>query len=421
VDALEFSVILAGAEMADKKSKWVKAEDVQGLKYLPALQQLLRRLHEDGCARDRAGNRKLHYDEYCLLVLLYLFSPVVSSLRSIVQVSSLAKVQKQLGCSRAALGSLSEATSVFDAQRLLEIIPELANSLQPVGRDARLQDLRHTLTLVDGTVLQALPRLAEAALLKRTTGSGLVKWRLHTHFEVDRLVPVRMDLTEGSGKGAADERSVLESCLQADRTYVMDRGYAKFELFNRIQAVGSSYVCRIRDNSQFQPLATRPLTADDEAAGILSDQVVHLGSPTSTHSACMDHPVRIVMVRVKPHPKRGKTGGGSAGHPSDGVLRIVTNLMDVPASMIALIYQYRWTIEIFFRFFKHVLGCRHLISHDENGIRIQTYCAIIACLVISLWSGRKPTLRTYEMICYYFSGLASEEELLAHLNTLRSP
>src|SRR5487761_207992 len=54
-----------------------------------------------------------------------------------------------------------------------------------------------------------------------------------------------------------------------------------------------------------------------------------------------------------------------------------------------------------FRFFKHILGCRHLISHDENGIEIQTYCAIIACLLISLWTGRKPTLRTYEMICYY--------------------
>jgi len=42
--------------------------------------------------------------------------------------------------------------------------------------------------------------------------------------------------------------------------------------------------------------------------------------------------------------------------------------------------------------------------------------AIIACLLIALWTGRKPTLRTYEMICFYFSGLASEEELLAHIN-----
>jgi len=84
-----------------------------------------------------------------------------------------------------------------------------------------------------------------------------------------------------------------------------------------------------------------------------------------------------------------------------------------------VLYEYRWTIEIFFRFFKHVLGCRHLLSHDEHGIEIQTYCAIIACMLISLWTGRKPTLRTYEMVCFSICGLASEDELLAHIGKLQ--
>ncbi len=47
--------------------------------------------------------------------------------------------------------------------------------------------------------------------------------------------------------------------------------------------------------------------------------------------------------------------------------------------------------------------------------------AIIACLLISLWTGRKPTLRTYEMICFYFWGWADEEELLAHIGKLPAP
>ncbi len=37
----------------------------------------------------------------------------------------------------------------------------------------------------------------------------------------------------------------------------------------------------------------------------------------------------------------------------------------------------------------------------------------------TLVTGRKPTLRTYEMVCYYFIGLADEEELLAHLAKLK--
>jgi hypothetical protein len=95
------------------------------------------------------------------------------------------------------------------------------------------------------------------------------------------------------------------------------------------------------------------------------------------------------------------------------------NLLDVPAEIIALLYHYRWTIEIFFRFFKQILGCRHLLSRSQNGIEIQTYCAIIACMLISLWTGKKPTLRTYEMICWYFVGMADLDELLAHLARLK--
>jgi hypothetical protein len=60
------------------------------------------------------------------------------------------------------------------------------------------------------------------------------------------------------------------------------------------------------------------------------------------------------------------------------------------------------------------------LSHNQNGIEIQTYCAIIACLLIALWTGKKPTLRTYEMICFYFCGMADEEELMQHIERLKS-
>jgi IS4 transposase len=209
----------------------------------------------------------------------------------------------------------------------------------------------------------------------------------------------------------------LERTIQSDHTYVMDRGYAKFTLFNKIVAAKSSYVCRLRDNSVYEVIEERPLTDTDRAAGVLNDQIVRFSN--GKMNARPDHPIRLVCIVTSPHTSRGKYRGGSTGPDSDGILRIATNLLDVPAEIIALIYLFRWTIEIFFRFFKHVLGCRHLLSHSRRGIEIQTYCAIIACLLISLWTGRKPTLRTYEMVCYYFCGLASEEELLAHLAKLK--
>jgi hypothetical protein len=397
--------------MAGRKREDVREEDVTGLKYFDKLAPLLARLHDVGCERDQAGNRQLHFDQYCMLVLLFLFNPVVRSLRAIQQASQLRNVQRKLGCLRASLGSLSEAKEVFQPERLKEIIAELGAQLQPIARDPRLKDVRHTLTLVDGTLMKGLPVLVQAALADPRTAKLKAKFRLHAQFDLERAVPIRIDVTEGIGQGEADERAVLARALESGRCYVKDRGYAKFQLFNAIVAAGSSYVCRLRDNSRYEIEEQRPLAAEDVEAGILLDALVSLGEYKGAKDR-PDHPLRLVVVKTTPHEKR-------AGPASNGSLLIATNLLDLPAWIIALIYRYRWTIEVFFRFFKHVLGCRHLLSHDPVGVEIQTYCAIIACMLISLWTGRKPTLRTYEMICHYFTGLAEEDELLAHLAKLQ--
>src|SRR5207249_5916375 len=158
------------------------------------------------------------------------------------------------------------------------------------------------------------------------------------------------------------------------------------------------------------------------AERVTSDARVTMGEG-SKKQARPDHPLRLLTIQCQPHRKAGRSQhysrAGSTGPACDGVLRLVTNLLDVPAEIIALLYCYRWTIEIFFRFFKQMLGCRHLLSHSANGIEIQTYCAIIACMLISLWTGTKPTRRTYEMICWYFIGVADLDELLAHLDKLK--
>ncbi len=139
--------------MAGKKREDVREEDVTGLKYFDKLAPLLARLRDVGCERDKAGNRTLHFDQYCMLVLLFLFNPVVRSLRAIAQASQLRKVQRKLGCQSASLASLSEAKDVFKPELLKGIIAELGDQLQPIARDPRLKDVQHTLTLVDGTLL----------------------------------------------------------------------------------------------------------------------------------------------------------------------------------------------------------------------------------------------------------------------------
>jgi hypothetical protein len=391
---------------------------IQGLKYVAQLLPLLDRLHDVGCQRDKARNRKLHFDQYCLLFLLYLFNPTVRSLRGLQQASCLRQVQRKLGCPRTSLGSLSESVAVFDPARLEGIVGELLAQV-PRRSDIGRGHVRQVLTAVDGSVVQTLASLAEAAYLKDRNGATHCAWRFHTHFEIDRGVPTRMDVTPGLNSGKNDEKQQLRSRLQADRCYVLDRWFAEFKLWNDIVAAGSSYVCRVRGNTNLEDVVEeRPVSAAASRAGVLRDIIVNVGTHHTRNSRA-NHRVRVILVRATPHKKRSGRKGGTAGPSCDGILRIATNLLDVPAEVIADIYLHRWMIELFFRFFKHVLGCRHLLSTDPVGIQIQAYCAIIACLLISLWTGGKPTLRTYEMLCFYLSGWADWDELTQHINALK--
>ena len=395
------------------------SRDIHGLKYLDRLLPLLDRLHDDGCARDTAGNRKLHYDQYVMLLLLAMFNPATRTLRALQQASTLANVRQRLGVSRTSLGAFSEAAAIFDPERLEAIVGDLLAEV-PRARSIAGDAVPQVLTAVDGSVVKTLATLADAAYLRDKTGGTHAGWRFHTHFEIDRGVPVRMDVTPALNSGKSEEKNHLKARLDADRCYVMDRWYGEFALFNGIVKAKSSYVCRIRDNSNLSDvIEERRLSDAAIAAGVIGDAVVNLG----VHSKAVarpDHPVRVVLVETTPHVKTGGRKGGTAGPPSDGILRIATNLLDVPAEIVAEIYRQRWSIELFFRFFKHLLGGKHLMSHDPAGIQIQAYCAIIACLLIHLWTGGRPNIRTCEMVFHYLTGWASLDEMLAHLEKVRS-
>jgi len=385
----------------------IKESQLQGFKYFKAIGGMLEALHDAGCQRDRAGNRQLHMDQYMSLLLLYMFNPICTSLRAVQQASELQKVQRILGCPRASLGSLSESARVFDSALMQEIIEHLSEKLKPIAGHSKLDDLPGILTAVDGTLIPALSKMTWA--LWKTNQQAV---KAHTQFDIQKHVPVKITVTDGNG----NEKEVLADHLEAGRIYVKDRGYAGLALFQQILDANSSFVCRIRDNAVYEVLEKHALTEDAKAAGIIFDRKVRLGSNAKTREQ-LSVPVRLIAVKCTPHIKRAKTGRGG---PEQGeTLFIATDRFDLDADVIALIFKHRWMIEIFFRFFKHVLGCRHLLSYCQNGIELQTYAAIIACMLIALWTGRKPTLRTYEMLCWYFTGMASEEELLAHISRLQ--
>ncbi len=383
--------------MPRQRQSPVRAEDLQGFKYFDSVLPLLARLHDAGTGGDKAHNRRLFFDQYVALMLLYFFNPILTSLNGLLQASALDKVRKTTGSGHVSKGSFSEAQGVFAAPLLEGIIAELAERVAPVSPPAEWAALKD-MVAVDGSLLPALPRMAWALWLDKQHKAA----KMHVHFEVLRGIPLRVSVTEGNGS----ETEQLRQQLEAGRLYVIDRGYAEYQLFQDIIDAKSSFIGRIRDNAVWEVVAERPLSDKARAAGVKSDRVVWLGGEQS--GKVFQQQLRVIAVATGKMEANGKPE----------ILLLATDKMDLEADLVALGYRFRWSVELFFRWLKRIVGMRHLIAESANGLRIQVYVSIIASLLLSLWVGTKPTKRTYEMFCLFFAGWASEQELAAHIEKL---
>ena len=132
-------------------------------------------------------------------------------------------------------------------------------------------------------------------------------------FDFDLFLPDvdGVELTDARNSGKSDEKTVLRKNLKPDCCYVTDRWFAQFTLFNEINAIGSSYVCRAKENSRFAVVEERLLSDEALAAGVVRDAVVRMGLG-SKPDARPDHLVRLVVIEAEPHAKRGGRRGKTA-------------------------------------------------------------------------------------------------------------
>lgn len=386
-------------------------DDIHAIHLFKPLNGLLEKLH----THCNHFNRDLHCDQYLLLLLIASFNPTLASLRALIEVSHLAKIRKAVGVAPTSLGSFSEAGRVFDPALLQNIFRQL--SAQAIG------DSHHSpppelpanirALAVDGSLWTLLPRMARAFWADGPKPGRQPGYKLHLQLDLCSGVPCEAHV----GDGYESERRVLEKSLKAGCFYIADRGYLDFLLFQRIIDIGSSFLIRAKQDTVCNVLAELPLDDAAKKAGVYLDAKVSVGSPARAER--IKAPLRLIRARVTLPPQhnlnpRGRNGGRRAANsPNEPVeIFLLTNNFEFSAELLLQLYAYRWHIEIFFRWFKHTLGCQHFLSESENGFALQAYAALIASTLIVLYTRRKPNRQIQVALSLYISGWASFEEFL---------
>jgi len=203
-------------------------EKLVGWKCLKGVGGLLAHLHE----HHDCPNRKLHYDQYAALLLFYFFNATVASLRDLRRLTDFEKFRRKLGVERTSLGSLSEASQVFDGELLRGVFEELAGTAAAADAPARPAGMPGGLDLVaaDSSIIEALPRMVWALWLRKEH-NGV---RLHLDFDILKGIPVAAEVTTGR----TGEKARLRKRLEKGRLYVYDRGFADYGLFQAVLDAG---------------------------------------------------------------------------------------------------------------------------------------------------------------------------------------
>jgi hypothetical protein len=348
------------------KKKPISADEVRGASFLGNILDLLKPLH----SHCDCHNRDLHYDEFVTYLLLYFFTPVLTSMRGIQQVSTLKKVKQKLKLPRFSLGSFSEAGRVFDPALLKPIIEQLGNKVQAAS--GKLAPNDKALIAVDGSLLHAIPRMVWALWVDDEHRAA----KLHLQYDILKGIPATAAVTDAN----TDEKTVLRENLAAGKLYTLDRGYACYQLLADILDAGSSFVTRILNNASYKIVEQRPISTAAREAGVQQDAIVTLGS--KGYDALKDRTLRLVSIHVSdtpPVPGERRTNRTCSktkrtrSRSREQKILLVTDLLDEDIQVIGQLYKSRWQIEIFFRWFKKVLQADRLLSLSENGMTIVVY------------------------------------------------
>lgn len=381
-------------------------EPLMGGKYVRLLQKQLEGLRSE----DEHGNRKLFLDDVFVVYLLAFFNPAVRSLRTIEDLSQTRQAQKHLSVAKVCKSTLSDFNALGDPQRLTPIIEALSKQLarkqarQPQGGSGDLHQLLEKTVAVDGTFLPAAAGVAWA--IANTNHSTAVRHRarIDAHINVATWLP-EVIVVPDAGQSEADS---AVRCLQAGRISVYDRGYMSFALLRaHHQTPDANFVVRFKpegaDISALEVTFEDDLSEEDLAAGVVSDRVGRFATGHAKRAGIGDVLFREVVVEFGSDPDEGG---------ETKTLRLITDLLDIPASNVAALYRWRWQVELFFRWLKTLANFDHLISHTREGVQTHLYITVIATLLMYLHTGYRPRKYLFTLLSQVAAGGATLDEVL---------
>lgn len=337
----------------------------------------------------RQLSKKYKTDRYCkrfrtydhLVTMLYSSFHRCSSLREVITGMQASATRLQhLGLSYTPRRStLSDANE----RRTAEFFEELYHEIYKLyygGLPDSLKRKRELdkLFIIDSTVITLFSTVMKSTGAYGCNGKKKGGIKAHVLYRVKDSLPCFVKLTEGK---MSDPSFLRYLKLPAGSIVVFDKGYRNFKQFMQWTKEKITWVTRMHRSSVYKIIESRPLTSEQQKAGVQQDLIIELGNPETAYINPIQK-VRLVCF---------------LDQVTDRQFQFVSNNLEMDALTVTDIYKRRWDIEIFFKRIKQNFQLHSFLGDNDNAIRIQVWCSLIADLLLTIIKDKATKKRKWSM------------------------
>ncbi len=230
--------------------------------------------------------------------------------------------------------------------------------------DSRIKDvINKQIEIFDSSTISLFQDILKCVGRKPQSGRRKGGIKVHTVMNVDEAVPKMVWFTP-----ATTHDHVLLSKLKMDPNtiYVFDKGYNDYKAFQKFCNHQTGFVTRIKDNAVFESVEKQPIE-EYIHSGVKEDEIITLTVKDDNGQT------KLKLRKIRFYDRELKRE-----------FEFLTNLFDMRADLVAAIYKLRWQIELLFKQLKQNFPLKYFVGDNENAIKIQIYCALIANLLMTV-------------------------------------
>jgi hypothetical protein len=268
------------------------------------------------------------------------------------------------------LNHIPKRSTLSDAnkRRNAEVFGQIYNSLlvryKNVFSDSRIKDvIDKQIEIIDSTTISLFKDILKCVGRNPKNGKKKGGIKAHTIINVDEKVPKMVWFTEAK----THDHILLEKLkMDSNTIYVFDKGYNDYKAFEKFSVNNTGFVTRIKDNAVYEPIQSNEISSHIHS-GVLEDQIIEF----TVKDASKERKLKLRKVRFYDRELKRE-------------FEFLTNLFEMRADLVAAIYKLRWQIELLFKQLKQNFPLKYFLGDNENAIKIQIYCALIANLLMTV-------------------------------------